>query len=45
MSYLTIIERSGHQMMVPNEIVVSSFVENFDVRENRRIEFTLQLEY
>ena len=44
-SYLTIIERSGHQMMVPNEIVVSSFVENYDVRENRRIELTLQLEY
>jgi len=32
-------------MMVPNEIVVSSFVENYDVRENRRIELTLQLEY
>jgi len=44
-SYLTIIDRAGHQMMVPNDIVVSSFVENYDVRENRRIEFTLQLEY
>ena len=44
-SYLTIIDRSWHQMMVPNEIVVSSFVENYDVRENRRIELTLQLEY
>jgi MscS family membrane protein len=44
-SYLTIIDKSGHQVMIPNEAIMTSFVENYSVRENRRVDFVLWLDY
>lgn len=44
-SYLTIVDKSGHQVMIPNDLIMSSFVENYSVRENRRVDFVLGLIY
>lgn len=44
-SYLTIIDQWGHQVMIPNEVIMTSFVENFSVRENRRTDLVIGLEY
>ncbi len=43
-SYLTIIEKWWHQVMIPNEVIMTSFVENYTVRENRRTEITLSIQ-
>ena len=45
LSYLTLIERSWHQVMIPNETIISTNVENFSVRENRRTDSSIWLEY
>jgi MscS family membrane protein len=44
-SYLTLIDKSWHQVMIPNEMIMSSFVENYSVRENRRVDMVIWLEY
>lgn len=45
LSYLTLIERSWHQVMIPNETIISTNVENFSVREHRRTDSSIWLEY
>ncbi len=45
LTYITLIEQNGHQVMVPNETIISSNVENFSVRESRRSDFSLGLVY
>ncbi len=45
LSYLTIIDQQGHQVMIPNENIISSSVENYTVRQNRRTDFTIWLIY
>lgn len=45
LSYLTITDRAGHQVMIPNEAIISTNVENFSVRKNRRTDFTIGLIY
>ncbi len=45
LSYLTIIDRLWHRVMIPNETIITSNVENFSVRENRRVEFSIGLVY
>ena len=44
-SYLTITDFDWHQLMFPNEMVVSTFVENYTIRDNRKMELTMQLKY
>lgn len=44
-SYLTMIDFDGHQLMFPNEMIISTFVENYTIRENRKIDFLLQLKH
>ena len=39
LSYLTITDKMGHQVMIPNEMIISTSVENFSVRSNRRTDF------
>ncbi|NVP17675.1 mechanosensitive ion channel family protein [Candidatus Gracilibacteria bacterium] len=41
LSYLTIIDKLGHQVMIPNEVIISNNVENFSIRENRRTDFSI----
>lgn len=43
LSYLTLIERAGHQVMIPNETIISTNVENFSVRRDRRTDFSIWL--
>ncbi len=45
LSYLTIIDQQGHQVMIPNENIISSSVENYSVRQNRRTDFGIGLIY
>lgn len=41
LSYLTIIDKLWHQVMIPNEVIISNNVENFSIRENRRTDFSI----
>lgn len=45
LTYLTLIDKSGHQVMIPNETIISSSIENYSVRENRRTDFTIWVVY
>lgn len=45
LSYLTITDQSGHQVMIPNENIISSSVENYSVRESRKTFFAIGLVY
>ncbi len=45
LSYLTIIDQQGHQVMIPNENIISTSVENFSVRQNRRTDFGIWVVY
>lgn len=45
LSYLTIIDRLWHRVMIPNETIITSSIANFSVRENRRVEFSIGLVY
>jgi len=44
-SYLTLVDKAGHQVMIPNEAIMTSFVENYSIRDNRRTDFIIGLEY
>jgi len=35
----------GHQIMIPNETIISTSIENLSVRENRRTDFGIGLVY
>ncbi len=45
LSYLTIQDTAGHQVMMPNENIISSSIENYSVRKNRRTDFSVWLVY
>lgn len=45
LSYLTIISRDGHQVMIPNETIISTSIENQTVRKYRRADFSIGLIY
>lgn len=45
LSYLTITDQQGHQVMIPNENIISSSVENYSVRQNRRTDFSIWVVY
>ncbi len=45
LSYLTITDKMWHQVMIPNEMIISTSVENFSVRSNRRTDFWIGLVY
>lgn len=45
LSYLTIRDKMGHQVMIPNENIISSSIENLSVRSNRRTDFSIGLVY
>ena len=45
LSYLTIIDKMWHQVMIPNEVIISNNIENYSVRKNRRVDFSIWLIY
>ncbi|QFR39211.1 mechanosensitive ion channel family protein [Candidatus Gracilibacteria bacterium 28_42_T64] len=45
LSYLTLKDKMGHQIMIPNETIISTSIENLSVRENRRTDFSIGLVY
>ncbi len=45
LSYLTIIDKLWHQVMIPNEAIISTNVENFSIRENRRTDFSIWISF
>lgn len=45
LSYLTLIDKMWHQVMIPNEVIISNNVENFTVRQNRRTDFSIWIVY
>lgn len=45
LSYLTIIDKMWHQVMIPNEVIISTSVENYSERKNRRVDFVLWVVY
>lgn len=45
LSYLTLMDKWWHQVMIPNEVIISTNVENYSVRENRRTDFWIWLVY
>lgn len=45
LTYLTLQDRLWHQVMIPNESILTWKVENLSVRENRRTEFKIWLVY
>lgn len=45
LTYLTIIDRMWHRVMIPNETIITSSIANFSVRENRRTEYTIWIVY
>lgn len=45
LSYVTIVDQEGHQVMIPNETIITTSIENFSQRENRKVEFTIWVWY
>jgi MscS family membrane protein len=45
LSYLTLADKAWHQVMIPNEAIISTNVENYTVRKNRRVDFNIWLTY
>ena len=45
LSYLTITDKMWHQVMIPNETIISTSIENFTVRSNRRTDFGIWVVY
>lgn len=45
LSYITIIDRMWHQVMIPNESIISTNIENFSIRTNRRADFSIWVVY
>lgn len=44
-TYLTLTDKWGHSIFIPNEQIISNAVENFSLRENRRADFSIWLIY
>lgn len=45
LTYLTLTSRDGHQVMIPNETIISTNIENQTVRKYRRADFSIGLIY
>ncbi|MCP4522602.1 MAG: mechanosensitive ion channel family protein [Candidatus Gracilibacteria bacterium] len=45
LSYLTLTDKMGHQIMIPNETIISTSIENLSIRINRRTDFSVGLVY
>lgn len=45
LSYLTITDKMWHQVMIPNETIISTSIENYTIRSNRRTDFSIWLVY
>ncbi len=45
LSYVTLIDRMWHQVMMPNENIITSSIANFSVRESRRVDFIIWVVY
>lgn len=45
LSYVTLTDRLGHQLMIPNENIITTSIANFSVRESRRVDFVIGLVY
>lgn len=45
LSYVTLTDRAGHQVMMPNENIITSSIWNFSVRESRRVDFIIWVVY
>lgn len=45
LSYITLIDRNGHSVMIPNENIISSSIENETRRNFRRADFSIGLVY
>ncbi len=45
LSYITLIAREWHQVMIPNDTIISTNIENQTVRKYRRADFSLGLIY
>lgn len=45
LSYLTITDKMWHQVMIPNETIISTSIENYSVRSNRRTDFSIWVIY
>jgi len=45
LSYVTLTDRAGHQVMMPNENIITSSIANMSVRESRRVDFIIWVVY
>jgi len=45
LTYLTLIDKTGYKILIPNENIISSSVENQSIRENRRNDFSIWVTY
>ncbi len=45
LSYITVTQKFWHQVMIPNETIISTNVENYTVRDSRRLDFAIWLVY
>jgi len=45
LSYLTLTDRAGHQVMIPNETIISTSIENESMRKYRRADFSIGVVY
>lgn len=45
LTYLTLFDTTGHKILIPNESIISSSVENLSIRGNRRSDFGVWLTY
>ena len=45
LSYITLIDRNGHNVMIPNENIISTSIENETRRKYRRADFSIGLIY
>jgi len=42
---LKLIGTNGNEILIPNETIISSSIENLTLRENRRVDFVIGVTY
>jgi MscS family membrane protein len=45
LSYVEMVETSGYKIMIPNDAIMSTNIENLTIRKNRKTDFVLWVEY
>lgn len=45
LTYLKLIGTNGNEILIPNETIISSSIENLTLRENRRVDFVIGVTY